>query len=63
MTTRSLELIRKAGIEPTIIECLKTPPDRAKLVDLLQRMGMRPAMSRIAHSSRSATDLRPDPRT
>ena len=38
----TLELIRKAGIEPTIIEYLKTPPDRARLLDLLQRMGMRP---------------------
>jgi arsenate reductase len=38
----TLELIRKAGIEPTVIEYLKTPPDRAKLVDLLKWMGMRP---------------------
>ena len=38
----TLELIRKAGIEPTVIEYLKTPPDRAQLFDLLERMGMRP---------------------
>jgi arsenate reductase len=38
----TLELIRKAGIEPTVIEYLRTPPDRAKLLDLLERMGMRP---------------------
>jgi arsenate reductase (glutaredoxin) len=38
----TLALIRNAGIEPTIIEYLKTPPDRATLLDLLQRMGMRP---------------------
>ena len=38
----TLGLIRAAGIEPTIIEYLKTPPDRATLVELLQRMGMRP---------------------
>ena len=38
----TLELIRKAGIEPTVIEYLKTPPDRARLLDLLARMGMRP---------------------
>jgi arsenate reductase len=37
-----LALIRNAGIEPTIIEYLKTPPDRATLVDLLERMDMRP---------------------
>jgi arsenate reductase len=38
----TLALIRNAGIEPTVIEYLKTPPDRATLKDLLQRMGMRP---------------------
>jgi arsenate reductase len=35
-------LIRNAGVEPTVIEYLKTPPDRATLTDLLKRMGMRP---------------------
>src|SRR5215475_270926 len=38
----TLALIRNAGIEPTVIEYLKTPPDRATLEDLLKRMGMRP---------------------
>jgi len=38
----TLALIRNAGIEPTVIEYLSTPPDRATLVDLLQRMGVRP---------------------
>src|SRR5215470_15593298 len=38
----TLALIRNAGMEPTIVEYLKTPPDRATLVDLLERMGMRP---------------------
>lgn len=33
-----LGLIRNAGIEPTIIEYLKTPPSRETLVDLIQRM-------------------------
>lgn len=28
-----LALIRNAGVEPTVIEYLKTPPDRATLVD------------------------------
>lgn len=37
-----LALIRNAGVEPTVIEYLKTPPDRATLVELLRRMGMRP---------------------
>jgi arsenate reductase len=40
-TSRStLALIRDAGIEPTIIEYLTTPPDRATLADLLRRMGL-----------------------
>ncbi len=38
----TLALIRNAGIEPTVIEYLKTPPDRATLIDLLRRMQMRP---------------------
>jgi arsenate reductase len=37
-----LALIRTAGIEPTIIEYLQHPPDRATLVELLSRLGMRP---------------------
>lgn len=37
-----LALIRNAGVEPTVIEYLKTPPDRATLVELVRRMGMRP---------------------
>lgn len=38
----TLTLIRSAGLEPTVIEYLKTPPDRATLLDLLGRMGARP---------------------
>jgi arsenate reductase len=38
----ALALIRDAGIEPTIIQYLKTPPDRATLVGLLERLRMRP---------------------
>jgi arsenate reductase len=38
----TLALIRNAGIEPTVIEYLKTPPDRATLKSLLERMGIRP---------------------
>jgi arsenate reductase len=37
-----LALIRNTGIEPTIIEYLKTPPDRATLVALLKQMNMAP---------------------
>ena len=38
----TLALIRNAGVEPAVIEYLKTPPDRATLLDLLRRMGARP---------------------
>ena len=38
----TLALIRNAGIEPTVIEYLKSPPDRATLLNLLQRMNMTP---------------------
>lgn len=36
----TLALIRNAGIEPTIIEYLKTPPDRETLASLIDRMGI-----------------------
>ena len=35
-----LALIRNSGESPTVIEYLKTPPDRATLVQLIQAMGM-----------------------
>jgi arsenate reductase len=36
-----LALIRNAGVEPTIIEYLKTPPSREKLVDLIAKAGLK----------------------
>jgi arsenate reductase len=36
----TLALIREAGFEPTVVEYLKTPPDRATLVDLLKKAGL-----------------------
>jgi arsenate reductase len=38
----TLALIRNAGVEPTIVEYLKTPPDRATLESLIKRMNIRP---------------------
>jgi arsenate reductase (glutaredoxin) len=38
----TLALIRNAGIEPTVIEYLKCPPDRATLMTLLDQMHMTP---------------------
>jgi arsenate reductase len=36
----TLELIRNAGVEPHVIEYLKTPPSRALLRQLIDRMGV-----------------------
>lgn len=38
----TLGLIRNAGIEPEVIQYLKTPPTRAELVSLIERMDIRP---------------------
>lgn len=38
----TLAMIRNAGIEPHVIEYLKTPPARALLEDLIARAGMTP---------------------
>jgi arsenate reductase len=37
-----LGLIRNAGIEPHVVEYLKTPPSRALLVELIDRAGIPP---------------------
>jgi arsenate reductase len=36
----TLAMIRNAGIEPHVIEYLKTPPSRALLAQLISRMGI-----------------------
>lgn len=36
----TLGLIRNTGVEPTIIEYLKTPPSRETMVDLIQSAGL-----------------------
>ncbi len=36
----TLAMIRNAGIEPQVIEVLKTPPTRAVLMSLIGRMGL-----------------------
>ena len=38
----ALAMIRNAGIEPHVVEYLKTPPSRALLVDLIDRAGITP---------------------
>jgi len=37
-----LALIRNSGVEPHVVEYLKTPPERALLVDLIARAGLTP---------------------
>lgn len=38
----ALGMIRNAGIEPHVIEYLKTPPSRTMLIDLMERAGIGP---------------------
>lgn len=38
----TLAMIRNAGIEPHVVEYLKTPPSRAMLVALIARMSVTP---------------------
>jgi len=38
----TLAMIRNAGIEPHVVEYLKTPPSRAMLESLLERAGLTP---------------------
>jgi arsenate reductase len=38
----TLAMIRNAGLEPHVIEYLKTPPSRALLVELIDRAGIGP---------------------
>lgn len=38
----TLAMIRNAGIEPHVIEYLKTPPSRALLIKLIERAGISP---------------------
>jgi arsenate reductase len=38
----TLAIIRQSGEEPAIIEYLKTPPSREKLIDLIAAMGITP---------------------
>lgn len=38
----ALELLRAAGIEPDIVEYLKTPPDAATLDALCRKLGLEP---------------------
>jgi arsenate reductase len=39
---KALDLLRKRGIEPRIVDYLKTPPDAAQLKRLLKLLGLAP---------------------
>ena len=38
----TLEMIRRSGVEPVVIEYVTTPPTRARLVELIAAMGLTP---------------------
>lgn len=39
---QTLALIEEKGISPNIVSYLDTPPDKATLTDILQKLGMKP---------------------
>lgn len=51
----TLAMIRNAGIEPHVIEYLKTPPVRPLLESLIERMGISPRELLRAKESEVAT--------
>lgn len=55
----TLALIRNAGVEPHVVEYLKTPPKRELLLRLLERMGM-PLRSVLREKGTPFAELRLD---
>ncbi len=51
-----LGLIRNAGLEPQVIEYLKTPPSRAEILTLVKKMGV-PLRSLLREKGTPYTDL------
>ena len=39
---QTLELLKNKGVEPRVIEYLKTPPDEQELAEILQLLGLGP---------------------
>ncbi|MEN8165895.1 MAG: arsenate reductase (glutaredoxin) [Pseudomonadota bacterium] len=39
---QALQLLKESGVEPEVVEYLKTPPDRATLEKILEMLGMEP---------------------
>ncbi|MEJ7746293.1 MAG: arsenate reductase (glutaredoxin) [Luteimonas sp.] len=55
----TLALIRNSGIEPTVVEYLQTPPDRATLLQLIDDMGI-PVRSVLREKGTPYAELRLD---
>ena len=53
----TLELIRAAGIEPKIIEYIKTPPSRDELLGLMKAMGFSSPRQLMRHKEPIYTEL------
>lgn len=53
---RALELLRERGLEPTVIEYLKTPPDAATLRGLLAMLGL-PARDLLRRGEAACAEL------
>ena len=39
---QTLQILKDNGVEPDVVEYLKTPPDRATLIQILEMLGMEP---------------------
>ncbi|RZN18540.1 arsenate reductase (glutaredoxin) [Bradyrhizobium sp. Leo121] len=52
----TLAMIRQSGVEPTIVEYLKTPPSREKLKELIAAMGI-PARALLREKGTPYKDL------
>jgi arsenate reductase len=56
----ALQLLRDAGVEPEIIEYLKTPPTAAELYAICTKLGMQPqALVRFKEDAARALGLKP----
>lgn len=55
---QTLDLMRNQGVEPLVIEYLKTPPSRAQLLEILQLLGIGPrALLRRGEEEYTALNL------
>ncbi len=55
---QTLALIEEKGISPEIVEYLKSPPSKAELVEILQKLGLKPReLMRKGESEYKENDL------